>query len=211
MIDANTALRKIFSTINLLGRQGLALRGSGNDENSNLMQILKARAEDVSELDSWLKRSRSTWLHHDIVNEILELMADKILRQKLDQIKSAGFFSLIMDETSDVSRFEQVSICIRIVSENLTIQEIFIGFYKTDDTKSEILFKIVQDVFVRYGLSFNDLRGQCYDGASNMSGKITGPYLVRTLLGSYFESGGPGCFRIHSLCQKLHRNCQRSH
>lgn len=174
MTSARTALLKIFSTIHTLAQQGLAIRGN-QDENSNLLQFLKMRAEDSTELQAWLNRSTNRkWLHHDIINEILHLMANKVLKEKLKLIKSLKIFSIIMDETADNSRLEQISLCARIVLEDLTIQEIFLGFYQTDDTKAETLFKILQDVLIRYDLSINNLRGQCYDGASNMSGKITG-------------------------------------
>lgn len=55
MMDHRTALRKVFSTLRILGRQGLVIPGANNDENSNFMAILKARAEDVVELESWLQ------------------------------------------------------------------------------------------------------------------------------------------------------------
>lgn len=52
MVASRVALRKIFSTVNVLAQQGLALRGNDNDERSNLYQILKIRAEDVPALKS---------------------------------------------------------------------------------------------------------------------------------------------------------------
>ena len=173
MISARIALEKLFSTVNFLARQGLALRGNDSDENANLIQLLKLRAEDSSDLKNWLNR-KNKWLSHDVINEILDLMANKIIREKLKSIKAAKWFSIIVDETSDVSRLEQVSICVRIVLDDLTVQEIFLGFYATKNTKSETLFEIIKDVFIRFNLKFTHLRGQCYDGASNMSGNVTG-------------------------------------
>lgn len=57
MIDHRTALRKIFSTLKVFRQQGLPLRGHRNDESSNFLRFLKARAEDVQELEKWLARS----------------------------------------------------------------------------------------------------------------------------------------------------------
>ena len=54
LMNHRTALKKIFGTIKVLSRQGLALRGADNDEDLNFRQILQERAEDVSELKSWL-------------------------------------------------------------------------------------------------------------------------------------------------------------
>lgn len=111
MVDARVALRKIFSTVKVLAKQGLAFRGSDNDERSNLVQILKMRAEDVPELNTWLNRTGCTWIHHDVINKILELFANEVVRQNLDEIRACGFYAITLDETSDVSRLEQVSIC----------------------------------------------------------------------------------------------------
>lgn len=79
MMDNRTALLKIFSTLKALARQGVPIRGSHNDENSNFMTIVKTRAEDVGELKSWLQRDGHRWLHHDSENEILDLMATTVL------------------------------------------------------------------------------------------------------------------------------------
>lgn len=174
MMDNRTALRKIFSTLRILGRQGLAIRGANNDENSNFVTILRARAEDVSELETWLNRASYTWLHHDIQNEILELMATTIVSGNLEEIRKAEFYAILIDETPDVSRKEQISIYLRVTSPNLISTEYFMGFYTTISTKAETLFEILKDVLIRFQLPLNKLRGQCYDGAANVSGKISG-------------------------------------
>lgn len=174
MMDNRTALKKVFSTLKLLGRQGLAIRGHDDDENSNFMVMLKARAEDVVELESWLNRTGHKWLHHDIQNEILQAMATKILSENIQAIKDANFYSILIDETADITRTEQISIYFRAVSADLLASEYFMGFYATDDTKSRTLFDIVTDVLLRFDLPLSKLRGQCYDGAANVSGKISG-------------------------------------
>jgi len=145
-----------------------------NDDNSNFLAILKARTEDVPELKSWLQRDGHKWIHHDIQNEILDLMANAVLSGIIDSIRAAEFISLLLDETADVSRTEQVSICLRIISDKLTASEFFIGFFSTPDTKAKTLFDLVAGVFAKHDLTLSKLRGQCYDGAANVSGKISG-------------------------------------
>ena len=51
------------------------------------------------------------------------------------------------------------------------IQERFIRLYSTVSTTAQALADIIQDGIIRMNLSMEDLRGQCYDGASNMSGR----------------------------------------
>ena len=50
-------LRLIISSIGFLARQGLDLRGSGDDSSANLIQLLCLRAEDKPQIREWLDRS----------------------------------------------------------------------------------------------------------------------------------------------------------
>lgn len=95
MKENRTALQIVFSTLKVLAQQGMPLRGSNDDKNSNFLNILKLRAEDVKELQSWLNRSGHKWLHHDVQNEVLECMAKKILSNNLKEIKSADFYGIL--------------------------------------------------------------------------------------------------------------------
>ncbi|XP_054746034.1 zinc finger protein 862-like [Anastrepha obliqua] len=174
MMDNRTALLKIFSTLKALAIQGLPIRGDNNDERSNFMTFLQARAEDVVELKAWLQRDGHKWLHHRSQNEILELMATTVSMEIIEDIRNAEYCSILLDETSDVSRIEQVSVCLRIVSEDLTAKEHFISFFSTSDTKAKTLFDLVEEIFQKYNLPLSKVRGQCYDGASNVSGNISG-------------------------------------
>ncbi|XP_023246981.1 zinc finger MYM-type protein 1-like [Copidosoma floridanum] len=121
-----------------------------------------------------LVRQGHKWLHHQSQNEILELMASTVLSKIMDEIRAVEYFLLSLDETSDVSRSEQVSICLRIVSDDLSAKKYFIGSFSTKNTSAETLFDLVKKILMRYDLPISKLRGQCYDGASNVSGKIFG-------------------------------------
>lgn len=95
MVANRVALQKIFSTINLLGQQGLPLRGSSSDENSNFLKFIQTRAEGVVELKQWLSSDgKRKWLGHDIQNEILGLLANKILQQLITEIRQCDYFSI---------------------------------------------------------------------------------------------------------------------
>ena len=79
-----------------------------------------------------------------------------------------------MDETSDVSGKEEISVCLRIAYEDLSIEEIFFGLHETSITTRDALFTILKDVLLRMQLDINKCRGQCYDGAPNVSGHVAG-------------------------------------
>lgn len=104
-------LMKQLSSLRYLLRQGLALRG--HDENEgNLVQLLKLHSEDCDGLKAWLEGKK--YLSHEIVNEMIRLMSNQVLREILYEIREASFFSLIADESSDISHCEQM--CIRLMT-----------------------------------------------------------------------------------------------
>ena len=74
----------------------------------------------------------------------------------------------------DICNQEQMSICIRYCTNTLQSDEIFLGFYETCKTDSSTLFWLIKDGLMRLGLDISGLRGQGYDGGSNMAGKING-------------------------------------
>ncbi len=98
---------EVLSSLQYLARQGIAIRGHP-DEESNFYQLLKLRARDNTKLHSWLQRKTNKYTSHDIQNEILKVMSLHILRDVVLLIRSAPFFSIMVDETTDVSNKEQV-------------------------------------------------------------------------------------------------------
>ncbi|CAG7667378.1 unnamed protein product, partial [Allacma fusca] len=69
---------------------------------------------------------------------------------------------------------DQVSFCVRTVNDDLEIKEEVLGLYNTSCTNADSLVALILDVLKRSDLELSSVRGQCYDGASNMSGKLTG-------------------------------------
>ena len=82
--------------------------------------------------------------------------------------------TLRIDECTDVLNQEQVAIILRWVDDQLTPLEEFIGLYAVPSIDSSMLVSIIKDTLVRMNLSLSKLRGQCYDGASNMRGVKNG-------------------------------------
>ena len=58
--------------------------------------------------------------------------------------------------------------------ETVEVFEDCVGLYATDNTKSDTLTQLIKDALVRLSLPLERCRGQCYDGVSNMSGRISG-------------------------------------
>ncbi|KAK5931666.1 hypothetical protein CesoFtcFv8_000067 [Champsocephalus esox] len=69
---------------------------------------------------------------------------------------------------------EQFSLTLRYVDESMEIHTDFLGFYNAPDSTGETLFKCITDVFLRLNIPIERLKGYCFDGESNMSGRFSG-------------------------------------
>ena len=164
-------LMKQLSSLRYLLRHGLAVRGH-KDINSNLYQLLCLRSEDDHQLCTWLKDHKC--FSPDILNEQIELMGHSVLRSILKDIQSAGWYSIMVDEATDISRNEQMCICIRWVDDDYIVNEDTIGLVHVNKTDSNTLFTELKAALTCCMLPLDKCRGQAYDGAANMSGKHRG-------------------------------------
>ena len=167
-------LLKIIDAIQYLSRQGIALRGDGDEKDSNFNQLLAVGAKHDPEFKDWLKQKTNKYVAPDIQNELLRIMAKLVLRQLISEIKSADFVSIMADETTDASNTEQLVICMRWVDGNFETHEDFLGVYALADLQANTITNSIKDIFLRYDLPMSKLRGQCYDMAATMAGKKTG-------------------------------------
>ena len=165
-------LKTLFTSIQFLARQCIAIRGHSVDR-GNLQQLLLTRCRDSPAMMGWLNK-KTNWTSPIYQNEILNMFSHSIIRQLISDIVEAGVFSVIMDGTQDISGEEQESVCIRYVDDNFVSHEVFVGFYKANGTTGQALSNILKDILLRLGLDIKYLRFQTYDGASNMTGKENG-------------------------------------
>ena len=172
------AMYTILSTIRFLARQGLLVRGNHvghgcGESNSNFMQLLQLRKDDVPKLGAWLRRLQDRFTSPMIQNEVLEIMALIILR-KISHNLGGKLFSIMVDETTDICNTEQLVFCIRYVDSQLSSNEEFIGLHSLESTTAQCITKTIKDVLLRLSLQLENCRGQCYDSASAMAGCKTG-------------------------------------
>ena len=167
-------LFQIVKALRYLARQNLAIRGDKNDREGNFHQLLKLQASENNFFAEWLKKKRGTFTSPEIQNEILEIMAHDILRDITSKIRSANFFSIMLDETVDVSNKEQCIFVVRWVDENFDIHEDVLGLYECERTTGDYLVLLIKDMLLRFNFSLAKIRGQNYDGAASMTGKNAG-------------------------------------
>ena len=101
-------------------------------------------------------------------------MADKVLKSILVEARKAKIFSILVDETPDVSRQEQLTFLLRYVDSHCAVCERFVGVLQIARTDAESLHRSVMEMLRKHDLQLENIRGQGYDGAAAMSGQYTG-------------------------------------
>lgn len=76
----------------------------------------------------------------------------------------------MVDETTDVSNKEQLTVVMRWIDENFDVFEEFLGMYSLQSTSAQSIVSAITDTLVRFQISMTKIRGQCYDGCSVMAG-----------------------------------------
>ena len=93
----------------------------------------------------------------------------------MKDIKEAKFFSVLADEATDCANMEQMAVVLRFVDNSLKIREEFMGFVSCKEGLSgETLSQNITNFLSSIGLRMEDCRGQGYNGAGNMAGKLSG-------------------------------------
>ena len=100
-------------------------------------------------------------------------MGNHIRSEIIDEIKTAKFYSIIADQLQDISNKEQLSISFRYVLDG-TVKEVFADLVEVERITGTTLAETIIQCLATWGLPIEYMRGQCYDGASNMAGAQSG-------------------------------------
>ena len=115
-IDRNREmLLRILDIIKFLAKQNILFQGHNESNKSshrgNFIELvhLQARYDAVLQHHLQTAARNSTYLSADIQNQLIKALGDEVLTEITEQVREAKLFSLLVDETSDVSQLEQVS------------------------------------------------------------------------------------------------------
>ncbi|KAK3932531.1 Zinc finger MYM-type protein 1 [Frankliniella fusca] len=159
-------------------RQGAQekIRGNFLDLVSLLGKYSPAMAAYLQKLQSSKIKKPRNFLSWRRQNQYIHALAEFIKKTVKQELQSAHFISVSLDETLDTSRKEQCSCIMRYVcSKTGTVVERLVGLKATASTTGESLFQVLKSIFEELGVDWTEyLVGQSYDGASNMRGAYHG-------------------------------------
>ncbi|XP_042404740.1 zinc finger MYM-type protein 1-like [Zingiber officinale] len=201
-IDYRVRLTASIDCIRFLVRQGLAFRGHDESTNSlnhgNFLELLRFLAdhnEDINRvaLDNAPSNLKLTSpdIQKDIIRSIAYLTTNSILGDLGDEL-----FTILVDEARDISVKEQMAVALRFVDERGNLIERFLGLVHVSDTTALSLKTAIDSLLCQHGLSISNLRGQGYDGASNMRGEFNG-------LKSLIMMENPSAYYVHCFAHQL--------
>ena len=170
------------------------------------MELLKFLAAHNKEIDVVVGKNApsnlkvtSPDIQHDIINAFAVETVNNIIHDLGDDL-----FAILIDESRDISIKEQMIIILRYVDKRGCVVERFIGIVHVPNTSASSLKISIDSLFAKHKLSISRIRGQGYDGASNMRGEFNG---LKSLILRENESA----HYIHCFCSSAATNtcCDR--
>ena len=176
----------------------------GHDESpdsinqGNFLEMVKLLASYNKEVNDVVLQNapkNAKYTSPDVQKEILNIYARKVQISIREEIGNSKF-CIMVDESRDESKKEQMAIIVRFVNKEGIIKERFLDLIHVKDTAALTLKDSICAVLSDNNLSVRDIRGQGYDGASNMRGEWNG-------LKALILSECPYAYYIHCMAHQL--------
>jgi hypothetical protein len=163
-----------------LGRQQLAFRGTNDDADGNFLQITNlVVCHNSHYLKNWLSNEKMKpysvkYLSAISQNEFINIMAEDVKGRIVNEIESAGMYSVMADTSPDTANTDRLAVAVRYVNEENQPKERVLEMKETKDKSGEGQAKeVLQSLNSKIG-SQDGLVYQSYDYTASMSGKFKG-------------------------------------
>ena len=131
---------------------------------ANQDDILKQHLDNIQ-----LSSRYITYMSPLIQNEIFQIIGqDIILKNLVEEIKAAKLYSIMADKVPSHNR-EQLALCARFIDKNKDVRDYFIAFIHLPRITGEVIAEMIVSALQGLGLEIENVRGQGYDGATNMN------------------------------------------
>lgn len=147
------------------------------ENEGNFRALLRLRVESGDEIlkqHLLTAKRNATYTSWRIRNEITSACNNIILHKLVQKVNEAKCFSVIADETADISNVEQLSLCVKYIDQaNYNIRD-FLQFVPIYDMTGKGIANTILSKLKVFGLDTQYICGQGFDGASAMSGIYKG-------------------------------------
>lgn len=168
-------LQSILKCVIFCGRFDLPMRGK-TDERSlfrNLLEFRSDAGDSVLHNHLMTAPKNASYVSHRTQNDLVNICADIVKDELIKDLNQASAWSILADETADISGTEQLSIGVRFLKEN-TVREEFLGFVPLENLGAESVAKSIVKFIKENKLKATTLVGQGYDGCAVMAGREGG-------------------------------------
>ncbi|XP_026439905.1 zinc finger MYM-type protein 1-like isoform X1 [Papaver somniferum] len=173
-------LKTTIDCLRWLARQQCDFRGhdesKGSRNRGNFIELIKYSAslnKDVNAVVLENATGNATYTSPKIQKEILNIISNRVRSKIREEIGNAKY-CILVDESRDASKKEQMVIVLRYVDIDGYVQERFFDIQHVENTCALTLKNGITKILNYYDLQVENMRGQGYDGASNMRGQWNG-------------------------------------
>ncbi|KAI3725286.1 hypothetical protein L1987_65069 [Smallanthus sonchifolius] len=139
----------------------------------SVLKLISENNPDIGKYTLGNAKKNNKLTAPSIQKEIIDCFAKEVTKMICEEIKD-DVFGLLVDESSDVSMMEQMVVVVRYVDKLGVVKESLIGIAHVKNTVASTLKEVVVSLLANNKLSIDQVRGQGYDGASNMRGEFNG-------------------------------------
>ncbi|CAG9571742.1 unnamed protein product [Danaus chrysippus] len=197
--DNRNALLPIISTIVFCGTHDLPLRGKEKDDGvfQDLLQLKIKSGDEILRQHLEKGQKNAQYTSPKIQNEILNICGILIREKLVDNIRVASAFSILADESADISGKEQLAIGLRYYDQKeKNVKEEFMGFVELEKMDAQTIAAEINRFINTLNIDANKCVGQGYDGCATMAGKDGG---VQKILRETYKKG----LYFHCACHRL--------
>ncbi|XP_066135745.1 protein FAM200C-like [Saccopteryx bilineata] len=139
-----------------------------------MLDVANELFDDFSDKEKIIKRIKDMPLSARTVHDRTIMMASQIEATQMKDINAAPFFSLALDESTDVSHLSQFSVIARYAVGDTLHEESLAVLPMKETTRGEDLFKSFTEFAKEKNLPMDKLISVCTDGAPCMVGENRG-------------------------------------
>ena len=109
-----------------------------------------------------------------VIQEFLQTLGSQIEEQQLQEVKKSPWFSLMIDESTDVAVLNEMVVYIRYITPNAEVKTSFMKILELFNGTAQTIEEAVVNYLDNTNLPFSKMVGFATDGARVMTGRLNG-------------------------------------